>query len=229
MIEVVGAQRVGSLVADGAQRGGGSELCAVFIEHDEIAHHAAAVDGEFARGRDKVGTMGPEHVAAAQLGTAAQDDGQIVHQSVGVGIDHHVSAEVLVDIGDDFLHQRTLAGCHHLGIVPTVGVDARLLLVVAARLTGRVRGNLCACRCREERSVPVKQPVGRMLEVVIHTLCPDGLVVEELLVEAEGMVYEHFFVGLVGKLHEADQIGLGLPGCQNRSRRQEHGGQQQQL
>ena len=173
--------------------------------------------------------MGPEHVTAAQFGTTAQDDGKIVHKSVGIGIDHHVSAEILVDISDDFLHQRTLAGCHRRGIFPSVGIDARLLLIESTRLTGGVGSNLGAAGCREERGVPVELPVRRVLEVIIDALRAGGLVVEELLVVVEGMVDEHYVVGLVGKLHKANQVGLGLTGCQKRSRRQEHGGQQKQL
>ena len=68
-----------------------------------------------------------------------------------------------------------------------------------------------------------------MLEVIIDALRAGGLVVEELLVVVEGMVDEHCVVGLVGKLHKANQVSLGLTGCQKRSRRQEHGGQQKQL
>ena len=212
-------------MADGAKGGGSGQPCAIFVEHEQVAHDLGSVDGELARGRHEVGAVGPEHVAAAQLGTAADDDGEVVHQSVSVGVDRNVTRQLLVDVGYDFLHECPFAGCHLGGVSPSVGVDAGLLLVVATRLCGGVRLNLGAGRGREESGGPLQLSVGRVLEVVVDALFAVGRAIEQVFVVAELVVGKHVGTGLVGKLHEAHQVGF-LLGCGTcRCDRRKHYGQ----
>ena len=238
MVEIIGAERVGALVADEAQvevdgfqsAGERAAVAVGLVEDHEATHESLAVHVDFlARGRDHVEALGPEHVRGRAVGVAAEDVGQVVDEAVLVGVERLVGRQMLVQIVGNLDGEGLQTGrAGHVVLVSTV-VDAGLIgLVITALVLGAAGHNRPRIWGREEAGAPRQLAVGGALEVVEQGERVGTVVVEQLVVGRE-RARERLLLGVVGKLNEANQIGkVALVGGGRRGAQRQQQGREQQ-